>query len=656
MPADNRIEYIADAIHGLLKDHETDYHSKFEEFNASQFLDRATYAAAENGEDDPLSPVGWDSICQDAANSLNSFKKLNYGFYEIFKPIGNTTEKYIKVKLSTSGEIDITGVVGLDDCEHVEWKYGSMEYLRSLNTGNQRYRFKLSRPFNDTDSVLWWKPDKEEPLEPDYDEDTEEGEVETPTGNRYYKPYETERFLRWFGSNYIPVIDPDTITKKTICAIPRISNDVESDQFYSDATNITERNTDLTRVNIDNSTSLSLLSLAPKSTIEIVPVIDEEDPDKSGQYVEFIVSGHQQTSNLAFHITGKMFNSIQGMNHFGNTWKLLTETYRQIGKYILFLEASKVLNADLETVWKKLNPDEPLIPEKWTETFNALESIQRPNTVDLLRFRQIDIEPIVYRISQEFQKRIDFMRQVSGIHMEDKELPAMSDKINYIQHNTNVDMDEAETLIREIEGKEYLNSFLERYVLDFPDSQENDYAYVPLSDEIKKRIIYIPLHRMHDRGMDDEDTEELKAELAKYEQNYDIEVDELRESITTFNNLIVRLPVDTYHNKVASRHIFLDWKNYVDKACAKLVENGKLFVKLGVVDRGVGTDKDDFGVQKVHEFTEYYTDVGLREPLVDYSHLYDVTKADGAMFPYTDPLTGKPLGDRWDYWTEEDFM
>ena len=94
----------------------------------------------------------------------------------------------------------------------------------------------------------------------------------------------------------------------------------------------------------------------------------------------------------------------------------------------------------------------------------------------------------------------------------------------------------------------------------------------------------------------------------------------------------------------------------MDKACETLVENEKLFVKVDVIDRGVGTDKDEFGVQKVHEYTEYYTDVGLRTPLVDYSKLYDVTKSDGPMFPYIDPLTGKPYGDRWDYWSEEDFM
>lgn len=55
----------------------------------------------------------------------------------MFKPIGGkTTEKYIKVRVFTNGEMEVSGVVGLDDCEHLEWEYGSRDYLRSLNTGN----------------------------------------------------------------------------------------------------------------------------------------------------------------------------------------------------------------------------------------------------------------------------------------------------------------------------------------------------------------------------------------------------------------------------------------------------------------------------------------------------------------------------------------
>lgn len=55
----------------------------------------------------------------------------------MFKPIGGkTSEKYIEVRVFTSGEMEVSGVVGLADCEHLEWEYGSRDYLRSLNTGN----------------------------------------------------------------------------------------------------------------------------------------------------------------------------------------------------------------------------------------------------------------------------------------------------------------------------------------------------------------------------------------------------------------------------------------------------------------------------------------------------------------------------------------
>lgn len=177
----------------MVKDHEIDYHMSIDEFKPEMFLDS-----------------GKNSRYIDALNRLNSIGKLEHCFYEVFKPIGGTSEKYIKVKMSTTGEVDITGVVGLGDCEHVEWDYGSKEYLRSLNTGNQRYDFKLSIPFNDENSILYWRPDEPERLEVDDDQD--EGEVREATGYRYYKPYETERFLRWLGTNFVPMIDLDTVT------------------------------------------------------------------------------------------------------------------------------------------------------------------------------------------------------------------------------------------------------------------------------------------------------------------------------------------------------------------------------------------------------------------------------------------------------------
>lgn len=214
---DYRIEHLSEMIQSMLADHEMQYHDKFNEFDETQFID--------NGKEDKFI---------NAYNKLNSFDKLSYGFYEIFKPIGGTQEKYVKAKLFSNGILDIQGVIGLCDCTYVPYEHGSQAYLRSLNTGNKQYEFKLSIPFNDINSTLWWKPDNKEQIDIEKDE---YGRPEDPV-YRYYKPYETERFLRWFGTNYIPTLDLDTITKKTICSIPTLSNDIQSDKFYDDSNNI----------------------------------------------------------------------------------------------------------------------------------------------------------------------------------------------------------------------------------------------------------------------------------------------------------------------------------------------------------------------------------------------------------------------------------
>jgi len=58
-----------------------------------------------------------------------------------------------------------------------------------------------------------------------------------------------------------------------------------------------------------------------------------------------VVSGHRQTSNIAFHLTGRMYNMIQSMNHFGHTWGVLRETYIDLFKTNLFLDVSAIIHA-----------------------------------------------------------------------------------------------------------------------------------------------------------------------------------------------------------------------------------------------------------------------------------------------------------------------
>ena len=239
----------------MVSDHEIEYHKNLEQFTPSDYLN--------SGKDIPL---------EDAMNKLNSFGKLDYGFYELFKPIGGGKGKFIKVKVSTDGYVDISGVVGLSDCHHWNWEYGSEAYLRSLNTGNQRYLLQLDIPFNDESSNLWWKPDHEEKLGPDPDN------PESPT-TLYYKKYETERFLRWFGNDHVPRIDENTLEKCTVCSSPSLSNDTESNDFHTDSRNIGEMDIELSRTNIDTSTSQSLLSLYPRATIAIKTYFHDEDSE-----------------------------------------------------------------------------------------------------------------------------------------------------------------------------------------------------------------------------------------------------------------------------------------------------------------------------------------------------------------------------------------
>ena len=174
-------------------------------------------------------------------------------------------------------------------------------------------------------------------------------------------------------------------------------------------------------------------------------------------------------------------------------------------------------------------------------------------------------------------------------------------------------------------------------------TNDTNYNSIPMTSAQKEKMILEPMKKLYNVGK--------QEEMAKYDMVWLDEVDELRESIETFNNLVTRLPVDTYHNKVTSLHIFQDWKNYVEKYKEHLtnMEPGKLFVKstadgTPLQDKGLGTDG------KEHEYTELYVDQLCTTPLVDYSYLYD---DDGKL--KLDPFTGRPLADRWDYWTDADF-
>ncbi len=139
-------------------------------------------------------------------------------------------------------------------------------------------------------------------------------------------------------------------------------------------------------------------------------------------------------------------------------------------------------------------------------------------------------------------------------------------------------------------------------------------------------------------------------------------VDIIRERIQTFNNLIVRLPADPTTNKftLRSKHIWQDWKEFVDGSLEWLVKEGKLYVlhepsseftstfgNQKLFD-GVGTDG------KEYQFVEHYVDEGTKTPLIDYSYCMD--KVSETKYVAKKDEKGNYIGDRWEAWNESDFM
>ena len=88
----------------------------------------------------------------------------------------------------------------------------------------------------------------------------------------------------------------------------------------------------------------------------------------------------------------------------------------------------------------------------------------------------------------------------------------------------------------------------------------------------------------------------------------------------------------------------------MDRAIEKFLDEKKLFVNtdvpIGTVIYSWGTGTDG----KSYKYIEYYKDEQLTVPLVDYSYMYD---EDGERKVDDD---GNLKYDRWDFWSEDDFI
>ena len=662
LPYDYRIEYLSDLVEGKMADHVIDYHKNLAEFYPSDFLSKGKEGGVVKYK------------LEDAMNMLNSIGKLEYGFYEIFKPIGGGEGKHVKVKMSTNGYVDVSGVVGLGDCIHWEWEYGSEAYLRSLNTGNQRYLLQLDMPINDESSTLWWKPDGTTPPEK-IEVQPSEGDTPQPTV-RYFRPYETERFLRWFGNDHIPQIDESALEKCTVCSSPALPNDTQSDNFHTDARNIGEMDIDLTRTNIDASTSQSLLSLYPKATIAVRTYVCEtekdgkknfrepDELDDNGsihQYLEFVVTGNRQTYNVSFDVRGKARAGVQELNHYLHTMNEIEEEWHRLYNTMLFLEVSATIVPELKTVWENLLPkyngNEPWVPANWEFLEGKFKGLlEIPTAIDLLRLRQLDMDTIILNDDVQYGLRIN------GISVGGEDVPGFlesitsknSDKTDrqkeeYINSHCKGDQRNKTKMFNLVRNKKFLGTDedcvlqpLFNYIFNFESAEtyeelEAYYQRIKLTNTQKESMVKKPLVEMY--GDKDEPKPEQEDLFA------DVTVEMLRDRITTFLNLIVRLPVNSESNCRTSKRIFQDWQAFVDGALEYLCdpERGNELTKSSNMIQGIGSD------EKTYNFYEY-TSKEDGKPLVDYSWLYE----SDPMHPYLDDK-GKPIGDRWDYWGVEDF-
>ena len=446
---DARLEELSNTIQELMDEHRKSMHESISSFNADEFLD------SENGA---------SNDAEYEMQKLNSIGNATYGIYELFKPIGSSSRKFIKIRVDSDGTIDIQGVLGLDeDCIYIPWIHGSKEYLRSLNTKNKKYEFRLDRDINDSDSSIWWKPDEAEKYE--YVETDDDGNETTTIKSRYFKSYENERMLRWFGTSTIPRIDINGIYKKTICSIPILDTDVvQGKNDFSDSDTLTNLNftkTDIEESESDNGTN-PLLTLAQKSTVEI------EDRGEDGQWLVFVIGGKQKTSTISFHIQGtikKDSESRKGLNQFTRTSRLLVGIYTTLSKNLLYLDSISKDNPRIQELWRSVGGEGKFIPTEWMTIRNGIEDIVwNPSSLDFDRMRQIDLNKIQERIDDMMGERKTF---VEFAYYGEQSIQNKMRKLGILKFNYNPLYETLFLKYDELDEEERTNAFKELNADDY---------------------------------------------------------------------------------------------------------------------------------------------------------------------------------------------
>ena len=419
---------------------------------------------------------------------------------------------------------------------------------------------------------------------------------------------------KWLGTTYIPMFDLDTITKLTVCETPKFSSTVQRESFFQDTDGILEQISRIDKVyDVPPHRGLQMFQ---RATVDIVQRDD-------GQYLQFMVSGNQGTNNLTFHIRGRMMPIINYINRYANTLDLIGETYVSMTKEIMFLELSRNfhLNSDgesiLDKVWKFAFPDKDLIPQEWLDVQSKLEQmVWQPKTTDLMRLRQIDLESVMKEVVFQSNERRKFLLGISG--------QSGKTALAYLEQTCQTEEDAAKAA-NMVQGKKFYNYELDKYIWEY-EKNKNENVGIPSEQQDALRLTLESL------GTD------------RYEQVYELTfettIDEFRQAIGEFNEILPTLPTDTRTNKICSMHTFLDWKRYFDESTKYLVEHGLLFVKTD--ENGDIVKEAEYGTDdQVHQYVEYYVDIHCTEPVIDYSYCYD--------------QSGNVIHDRFDYWSVDDF-
>lgn len=218
------------------------------------------------------------------------------------------------------------------------------------------------------------------------------------------------------------------------------------------------------------------------------------------------------------------------MNHYGHTLELIDDFYIQLTKSLILLDLTRTLKPTLEDVWKTVS-NEVYIPDDWMQIKSQIERIiWTPSAVDLIRLREIDTESIIVKTIVDLTKRLTFI-----------------DDVEEYLNTFNKSFDISKIWEQIHQKKDFFSikelvEFIDSFSNQSENTGENKYLLTQLniSDEVVD-VLIDTLNYLH---------------APRFYLTFETTVDELRERIQTFNNLIVRLPVDTYTNKITSLHIF----------------------------------------------------------------------------------------------------